>query len=117
MALTKKISLKRFQEKSRQVFKLVNTQGMDVIVYDDRGPLAKLSPFMAENKSGRLKTLQPANQYSDSPMDRGGIWALSDSVRRAIGPAKTKTRAGMFSLGGLFKAARASVFLPLISRI
>ena len=32
MALTKKISLKRFQEKSRQVFKLVNTMGMDIMV-------------------------------------------------------------------------------------
>lgn len=117
MALTKKISLKRFQEKSRQVFKLVNTQSMEVIVYDERGPLAKLSPFMSTNKPGKLRTLEPANQYPDSPMDRGGIWAISDTVREAIASPKPGAGAGLLSLGGLWKAARASAILPFVSRM
>lgn len=117
MVATKKISLKRFQKKSSQVFKLINTQSMEIIVYDERGPLAKLSPFVSANKPGKLRTLEPANQYTDSPMDRGGVWAISDIVRKVMAPSKPETGAGLFSLGGLWKAARASAILPFISRM
>lgn len=117
MALTKKISLKRFQEKSRQVFTLVNTQNMEVIIYDERGPLGRLSSFVSANKPGKLRTLQPANQYQDNPMDQGGVWAISETVRKAIAPAEREANSGLFSLGGLWKAARASTILPFISRM
>jgi len=114
MALTKKISLKKFQEKSRQVFKLVNTKGVEVIVYDERGPLVRLSPFVSANKPVKLRTLEPARHYNDNPMDRGGIWAISETVRKAIAPAKRNANPGFFPLGGWWKAARASVILPFI---
>ena len=117
MALTKKISLKRFQEKSRQVFKLVNTQGMEVIVYDDRGPVGRLSPFVSANKPGKLRTLEPAYQDQGSPMDRGGVWFISETVRKAIAPSEPEKNPSLFSLGGLWKAARVSALLPFISRM
>lgn len=114
MALTKKINLKKFQEKSAQVFKLVNTQNVEVIIYDERGPLARLSPFARANRPVKLRTLEPARHYHDSPMDRGGVWAISKTVRKAIAPARREGSQGFFSLGGWWKAARASVILPFV---
>lgn len=116
MTSTKKISLKRFQDKSQQVFRLMNAQNIDIIIYDDKGPLAMITPFSNATQPGKLLTLEPQREYSSSPMDQGGVWALSDSVRKAIAPPPPEKNPSLFSLAGLRKAARVSVTIPFMSR-
>ncbi len=80
MRLTKKISLSRFQEKSPQVLRLVSTQSMEVIIYDGKGPVARLAPYTNARKPDKLRTVEPQHKSDISPMNRGGVWAISESA-------------------------------------
>ncbi len=117
MRSTKKISLSKFQEKSSQVLQLVNTQSMEVIIYDKKGPVARLAPYTNARKPGKLRTVEPQRESSESPMNRGGVWAINESASRKIMLPKPEKNSSLFSISGLWKAARVSAILPFMSRM
>lgn len=102
---------------------LVRSRRMEVIVYDSHGPVAVLKPYISPATAANLLTAKPSREYGQHPTNQGGIWRIDRTVRgssrrkkavRAKAPAK---QAGLFSLGGLWKAARVSAILAFVSKM
>lgn len=123
MVTQKKISIERFRERSQDVMALVRHGRMEVIVYDSHGPVAVLKSYVSPATAANLLTAEPSREYSQHPANQAGIWPIDGAVR---GPARRKKafrakaagkQAGLFSLGGIWKAARVSAILAFVSRM
>ena len=114
MNLMKKISLDKFQEKSRQVVELVNSQKIEVIVYDKSGPVARLYPYKSLTSKSKLKTMESTVKNDVDPMDQGGVWNLGAAAEKDNN--RPKWWLSPISLNGMWKAAKVSAILPFISK-
>lgn len=102
---------------------LVRRGRMEVIVYDGHGPVAVLKPYISPATAANLLTAKPSREYVQHPTNQGGIWRINGSVRRPVRRKKAarakaaSKQAGLFSLGGLWKAARVSAILAFVSKM
>jgi len=106
----KKISMDRFQRYSRQVINFVNRRGVEVVVYNDEGAVARLLPYAAG-------PMGVTRSEGVRPMDMGGVWYIDEETRDSLDASKRKK--GLFhrfSLGGVWKLARVSAILPFFTR-
>jgi len=105
----KKISLEKFEKYSRQILALVNSRNIEVVVYNEDGPVARLIPYAAA-PMGIVK------ERTVKPMDLGGVWYIDEETQKRLAKAKRRRKFRGFSLGGVWKLARISAILPFLAR-
>ncbi len=105
MTTTKKISFERFQEQSQQVIQLVNARNMEVIVYNEQGPMARLMPFSIRKRVANLRPIEPRLNNGANPVDQGGVLALQEKTMDKI--RKPKWGLNQLSISSLWRTARS----------
>ncbi len=110
MAKLRKMSLERFQENSSKVIQLVNNVKMHIIVYNENGPVAQITP------SGTIARKQKAREApavpDTKPMDQGGVWTIDSEARKKIIERQQRWKYKLASNNSFKSLARFAALLP-----
>ena len=123
----RKVAIERFMTYPSQIIRMVNRRGMEVIVYDEKGPIARLTPYkqspvsVITNLRGdgavfeRNRAVREMMDISEVPadqFDQGGVWKISAKFRRDLEKPAWLRKLSSFSISGLLKKIREVETMP-----
>ncbi|MBI5814492.1 MAG: hypothetical protein HZB29_02650 [Nitrospinae bacterium] len=93
----RKISLERYMEYPSHVIGFVNKKGVEVVVYDQSGPVARIAPYQKMVAISNLKEhsakdeslataaeMRDIREVSPEQMDNGGVWRMGSQTRKEL---------------------------------
>lgn len=130
-SLKRKIAIERFMLYPTQIVSLVNRRSMEVVVYDEKGPVAKLTPYRQspvvaitnlrnEVAAGELERAQgemmDIGEVSAEQLDQGGVWRITPGFKKELEKPAWLRKISRFSLSGLLKKVREVEPVPSSAR-
>lgn len=130
-SLKRKIAIERFMTYPSQIVSLVNRRGMEVVVYDEKGPIARLTPYKQtpvvaitnlrnegavmdrERAEGEMVDI---SEVSAEQLDQGGVWRITPGFRRELEKPAWLRKISRFSISGLLKKIREVESMPFSMR-
>ncbi|MBI4665900.1 MAG: hypothetical protein HY751_05740 [Nitrospinae bacterium] len=125
--LKRKITLDRFMSYPSQVVSLANRRGLEVVVYDSTGPIARIMPCR-KNSMVAITNLrkEPAeaveaavsqeigylSEVTSEQLDTGGVWRLDDYLKKDMERPAWVSRLSRLSVSGLLKKVKVLDFIP-----
>lgn len=123
----RKIAIERFMTYPSQIVSLVNRRGMEVVVYDEKGPLARLTPYKQSpvvaitnlrndvavmDRDRAAVEMMDISEISSDQLNQGGVWKMSPSFKKDIEKPAWLRKLSSFSISGLLKKVREVETLP-----
>lgn len=123
----RKIAIERFMTYPSQIVSLVNRRGMEVVVYDEKGPIARLTPYKKSpvvsitnlrndvavmDRDRAAVEMMDISEISSDQLNQGGVWKMSSSFKKEIEKPAWLRKLSSFSISGLLKKVREVETLP-----
>jgi hypothetical protein len=123
----RKIAIERFMTYPSQIVSLVNRRGMEVVVYDEKGPIARLTPYKKSpvvaitnlrndvavmDRDRAAVEMMDISEISADQLSQGGVWKMSSSFKKEIDKPAWLRKLSGFSISGLLKKIREVETLP-----
>ncbi len=126
-SLKRKIAIERFMTYPNQIVNLVNRRGMEVVVYDEKGPIARLTPYKQtpvvaitnlRNESAVMDReraegeMMDISEVTSEQLDHGGVWRITPGFKKELEKPAWLRKISRFSLSGLLKKIREVESIP-----
>jgi len=126
-SLKRKIAIERFMTYPSQIVSLVNRRGMEVVVYDEKGPIARLTPYKQtpvvaitnllnegavvdrERAEGEMMDI---SEVTSEQLDQGGVWRITPGFKKELEKPAWLRKISRFSISGLLKKIREVESIP-----
>jgi hypothetical protein len=123
----RKIAIDRFMAYPSQIVSLVNRRSMEVVVYDEKGPIARLTPYKqspvvaitnlrndgaALDRDRAVGEMMDIREISADQLNQGGVWKISSSFRNELAKPAWLRKLSNFSLSGLLRKVREVETFP-----
>lgn len=123
----RKIAIERFMTYPSQIVSLVNRRGMEVVVYDEKGPIARLTPYKqsqvvaitnlrndgaALDRDRAVGEMMDISEVTSDQLDQGGVWKISSNFKKEMEKPAWLRKLSSFSISGLLKKIREVETLP-----
>ena len=123
----RKIAIERFMTYPSQIVSLVNRRGMEVVVYDEKGPIARLTPYKQtpvvaitnllnegavvdrERAEGEMMDI---SEVTSEQLDQGGVWRITPGFKKELEKPAWLRKISRFSISGLLKKIREVESIP-----
>jgi len=126
-SLKRKIAIERFMTYPSQIVSLVNRRSIEVVVYDEKGPIARLTPYKQapvvsitnlrnnvaalDRERAELEMID-ISEVTPAQLDQGGVWRITPGFKRELEKPAWLRKLSRFSISGLLKKIREVESLP-----
>jgi hypothetical protein len=126
-SLKRKIAIERFMTYPSQIVSLVNRRSIEVVVYDEKGPIARLTPYKQapvvsitnlrnnvaalDRERAELEMID-ISEVTPAQLDQGGVWRITPSFKKELEKPAWLRKISRFSISGLLKKIREVESVP-----
>lgn len=129
--LKRKIAIERFMSYPSQIVSLVNRRNIEVVVYDEKGPIARLTPYKhtpvvaitnlrnevaAVDRARAEGEMMDIGEVSADQLDQGGVWRITPGFKKELEKPAWLRKISRFSISGLLKKIREVESTPSSAR-